>query len=63
MGFARTARLVAAPGLEGAPEKLAHFDNLGLEGAAFTGPPNFRFMVAHLSGSRDEKLQKVSYSQ
>jgi hypothetical protein len=50
------ARLVAAPGREGAPEKLDDFANFSFGGDTTTGPPNLRFMAAHLSGSRDEKL-------
>lgn len=53
---AGTARLVAAPGRESAPEKLEDFASFGFGGDTTTGPPNLRFMAAHLSGSRDEKL-------
>jgi hypothetical protein len=58
-GLAGTGRLVAAPGLDGAPEKLADLDNLGFGGDAMTGPPSLRLMAAHLSGRREEKLEGV----
>jgi hypothetical protein len=61
-GFAGTGRFVAAPGRDGAPEKLADFDNLGLGGDTTTGPPNLRLMVAQRSGSRAEKLYMLDIS-
>ncbi len=49
--------MVAAPGREGALEKLADLESFGLGGDTTTGPPSFLLMVAHLSGSREEKLR------
>ena len=49
--------MVAAPGREGALEKLADLESFSLGGETTTGPPSFLLMVAHLSGSREEKLR------
>lgn len=58
-GFTGTGRFVAAPGREGAPGKMADLESLGLGGERTTGPPSFRFMIAHRSGRRAEKLSLV----
>lgn len=55
-GFTGTGRFVAAPGLEGAPEKLEDLETFGFGGETTTGPPSFRFMTAQRSGRRDWKL-------
>ena len=54
--FTGTGRLVAAPGLEGALEKLVDLESLGFGGDTTTGPPSLRLMVAQRSGRRAEKL-------
>ena len=51
-----TGRLVAAPGLDWEPEKLADFESLSFGGDTTIGPPSLRLIIAHLSGRRDEKL-------
>jgi len=56
-GLTGMGRLVAAPGREGALEKLADLESFSLGGETTTGPPSFLLMVAHLSGSREEKLR------
>jgi hypothetical protein len=58
-GFTGTGRLVAAPGREGAPEKLADLESFGFGGETTTGPPSLRLMIAQRSGSRAEKLFQV----
>ena len=58
-GLAGTARLVAAPGREIAPEKLADLESFASGGDTTTGPPNLLLIVAHRSGRRAEKLRTV----
>ena len=55
-GFRGTGRLVAAPGLDNAPETLADLAIFCLGGAIATGPPNFLLIATQRSGRRDEKL-------
>ena len=54
--LAGTGRLVAAPGREVAPEKLADLASFAFGGDATTGPPNLVLIIAHRSGRRAEKL-------
>jgi len=58
-GFSGTGRLVAAPGREGAFEKLAALESFGFGGETTTGPPSFLLIIAQRSGSREEKLQAI----
>ncbi len=58
-GLTGTGLLVAAPGREGALEKLATLESFGLGGETTTGPPSFLLMIAHRSGRREEKLQVI----
>jgi hypothetical protein len=55
-GLAGTGRFVAAPGREGALEKLEALESFGLGGETTTGPPSFLLIIAHRSGRREEKL-------
>ena len=59
-GFTGIGRLVAAPGRDGAFEKLADLESFGRGGETTTGPPSVLLMTAHRSGSRDEKLRVLS---
>lgn len=57
--LAGIGRLVAAPGREIAPEKLAGLVSLAFGGDTTTGPPNLLLIVIHRSGRRAEKLDCV----
>ena len=58
--LAGTGRFVAAPGRDGALEKLADFDSLGFGGDITMGPPSLRLIASHRSGRRAEKLLWIS---